>query len=236
MASVQPSFDKLAECLYQQMPEILVNVMKRKYNNTIFSYCQTLPCTPPGKGMCETNKYITAYTLYSDILHKCVILYLHYSYTNYYYNLIGYSIFVGDSPSEKALKDIRTNEPTYYIEYVNQMADCFIALTDTVNDFVKEINDTFLLDRSIIYEKYIEKYKEPPVPVEPIIGDATPIEEKSTQGANETKLPFAPCVDCPFCNKGNNVEEKDNYGYSEPKWYCSGCKKPFNGEDIVSAL
>ena len=99
-------------------------------NNKKFSTYYSMPCAPSGIGMCEIQKYLTAYTLYSPILDKCVVLYLHYESKGSYYDKVGYSIFVGDKPSDDVLKDIRTEEPTYYddidkIDKMIQMTNCF---------------------------------------------------------------------------------------------------------------
>jgi hypothetical protein len=126
-------------------------------NNKKFSQYYSMPCAPSGIGMCEIQQYLTAYTLYSPILDKCVVLYLHYESKGSYYFKVGYSIFVGDKPSDDVLKDIRTEEPTYYddidkIDKMIQMTNCFVSLSEAVEALVKEENDKLYAERSILYE------------------------------------------------------------------------------------
>ena len=116
-----------------------------------------MPCAPSGIGICEIQQYLTAYTLYSPILDKCVVLYLHYESKGSYYDKVGYSIFVGDKPSDDVLKDIRTEEPTYYddiykIDKMIQMTHCFVSLSEAVEALVKEENDKLYAERSMGYE------------------------------------------------------------------------------------
>ena len=123
-------------------------------NNKKFSTYYSMPCAPSGIGMCEIQKYLTAYTLYSPILDKCVVLYLHYKSKGSYYFKVGYSIFVGDKPSDDVLKDIRTEKPTYYdgIDKMIQMTHCFVSLSEAVEALVNEENDKLYAERSMGYE------------------------------------------------------------------------------------
>jgi hypothetical protein len=153
----EPSSATLAKHLYEHIPYLLTNVMESSTrerstsNDKKFSTYYSMPCTPPGRGICEIQKYLTAYTLYSPTLDKCVVLYFHYNCTNSYYFKVGYSIFVGDKPSDDVLKDIRTEPPTYYddIDKMIQMTNCFIFLSEAVEALVKEENDKLYADRSM---------------------------------------------------------------------------------------
>jgi len=158
----EPSSATLAKHLYEHIPYLLTNVMERSTrepstsNNKKFSTYYSMPCTPPGRGICEIQKYLTAYTLYSPTLDKCVVLYFHYesNVLGSYYFKVGYSIFVGDKPSDDVLKDIRTEKPTYYddIYKMVEMTNCFIFLSEAVEALVKEENDKLYADRSMEYE------------------------------------------------------------------------------------
>jgi hypothetical protein len=160
MSSIQPSSATLAKHLYKHIPHLLTNVMERSTrepstsNNKKFSQYYSMPCAPSGIGMCEIQQYLTAYTLYSPTLDKCVVLYFHYASKGSYYFKVGYSIFVGEMPSDDVLKDIRTEEPTYYddiykIDKMIQMTNCFVSLSEAVEALVKEENDKLYADRSM---------------------------------------------------------------------------------------